>query len=204
MSIDFFLTSEHNTENSNSKDSVKIAEEEKETSELGKEVKLNYVLDELKNMKVNKANTKKDMELKKIEIDELNFRYELDSALFLVAKEELVKMKPGDKFVDKDVGIQMELDSLGKQMDKKENNPVTVLKWKVTETTMNWESQVAMNLYHTNQGVHFQGGSTNGNVTSCSLASTFFETFCQELKEKRGVRIEGIRNTLLKMDLRKK
>ena len=98
----------------------------------------------------------------------------------------------------------MEVDGKINQIHKAKNNPVTVVKWQVTDMKSSWESKVTMNLYHTNKGVHFQGGSRNENKTSCSLAAKFFESFCYGLMDKKGQRIEAIRDTLLKMDLRKK
>ena len=46
---------------------------------------------------------------------------------------------------------------------------------KVTEVASGFKSPITMNLYHSNQGVHFQGGRRHGNKTSCSLAADFSE-----------------------------
>ena len=113
-----------------------------------------------------------------------------------------MKLKSGNKYVEG--GVQMEVDGIINQIDKAKNNPLTVVKWKVTDMKSSWESKVTMNLFHTNQGVHFQGGNTNENMTTCSLAAKLFESFCYDLMAKKGLRIEAIRETLLKMDLRKK
>ena len=71
----------------------------KKEPEMGGEkvkIKLNYILDELKNIKVAKGNAKRPMETKKITIDEVNVRLNLNSAMYLVSKEELMKLPPGD------------------------------------------------------------------------------------------------------------
>lgn len=60
-----------------------------------------------------------------------------------------------------------------------------------------------MVLYHTSQGLHFQGGSKNGAVTSCSLAANFFESYCNNLRLIKGRRIQQIKDILLKVDCRK-
>ena len=74
----------------------------KEEPKTVKECKLNYFLDELKNMKVAKANTKKELTLKRKEVNDLNIRYELNSALFMVTKEELDKLRHEEKYVKND------------------------------------------------------------------------------------------------------
>ena len=61
------------------------------------------------------------------------------------------------------------------QVEKKENNPATVVKLKVTNLESKFESKVTMNLYHSSQGFHLQGGRRQGKNTSCSLAATVFQ-----------------------------
>ena len=81
---------------------------------------------------------------------------------------------------------------------------MTVVKWRVTDLKDNWESNVTMNLYHTNQGIHFQGGSRKGARTSCSLAANILELWCQKLMKVKATRISEIRETLMNLDLRKR
>ena len=88
-------------------------------------------------------------------------------------------------------------------MDKKDNNPATIIKLKVTELATNFESNVTLNLYHSNQGVHLQGGRRNGKVTSCSLVATFLMEFFKNVKASQGKRIYNVRYALLNVDLRK-
>ena len=91
-----------------------------------------------------------------------------------------------------------------KQLDKKGNNPATIVKWKVSDTKKEWISKVTLNMYHTNQGVHFQGGERNGNATTCSLAGNIFESMCSNTLKAQSVRISEIKEMLLKLDGRKK
>ena len=182
---------------------IDIKSDDSKDPEESKEVRLNYVLNELKNVKVAKVNAKKDMAVKRIEVNEVNTRYELNSALFLVMKEEMIELKPNRKFYDESTQVWMEVESVVKQMDKGKNNPASVIKWKINDKKKNWESKVTMVLYHTNQGVHFQGGNRNGAVSSCSLAANFFESYCNNLRLKKGQRIQDIKEVLLKLDARK-
>ena len=152
------------------------------TSNQGAEVKLNYFLDEVKNIKVVKANAKKPMTLTRIEVNDVNLRYELNSALFLVIKDEISELKPGRKFFNDSSKVEMAVQSVEKQTDKASNTPVTIVKWKINDKQNTWESNVTMLLYHTNQGVHFQGGSRNGSIISCCLAADFFESYCRTLQ----------------------
>ena len=61
-----------------------------------------------------KVNAKKDMAVKRIEVDEVNTRYELNSALFLVMKEEMIELKPNRKFYDESTQVWMEVESVAK------------------------------------------------------------------------------------------
>ena len=168
------------------------------------ELKLNYILDEFKNVKVIKANAKREMTVTRNEVNDLNLRYNLNSALFLVIKEEMSELKPGRKFYNDSSKVEMEVESVQKQTDKASNTPVTAVKWKIEDKQNTWESKVNMLLYHTNQGVHFQGGSKNGEITSCHLAADFFESYCRALQQTKGSRIQEIKEYLLQLDARRK
>ena len=107
-----------------------------------------------------KINAGKPIEPKIIDTNELNVRFEMNSSLYLVSKEELMKLVPGQTAQSNNVNFEVE----GKtdQMDRVNNNPVSVIKLKVTEITTKFESKVTLKLYHSNQGVHIQGGRRNG------------------------------------------
>ena len=110
-----FKTERESSDHFAQEHNVNIKEEPKPV----KEGKLNYVLDELKNMKVAKANAKRDMTLKRKETNDLNIRYDLNSALFLVTKEELDNLRHEEKYVENDVELKVE--SVVKQTDKADN-----------------------------------------------------------------------------------
>ena len=162
-----------------------VKEEEVKYEEVKEEkLKLRYVLDKLKNMKVAKTNAKRPMESQKHEVNDLNVRFELNSALYLVSKEELTKLVPGQSALFK--GVKVDIESKTNHVDIKDNNPATVMKVKVTEVKSGFESKVTINLYHTNQGIHLQGGRRNGNVTSCSLLGNFLESFFEATLTKHA------------------
>ena len=166
-------------------------------------VKLDYALGEFKNMKVAKANAKKPMTIHRIEKDTLNIRYELNSAVYLGLKEEFDKMEKGYTWVDNDNQVKMFIEKKPQyEEDKAENNPKTVIRWKVEDEKNKFESSVTMNLYNTNQGIHFQGGRRNGKVTSCSLAASLFETWSMIIIRDKEHRIRMMKETILGMDLR--
>ena len=79
-----------------------------------------------------------------------------------------------------------------------------MIKWKVEDEKNKFDSSVTLNLYHTNQGIHFQGGITHGKVTSCSLAASMFETWSMIMMRDKEERIRMIKETILGMDLRRK
>ena len=115
------------------KHQIEIKSDDNKDPEDTTEVKLNYVLNELKNVKVAKLNAKK-----RIKVDELNVRYELNSALFLTMKEEMTELKPHRKFHDESTQVWMEVDGVVKQVDKGKNNPATVVKWKIDDKKNKW------------------------------------------------------------------
>ena len=164
-------------------------------------VELNYILNELKNLKVAKMNARKSMEPRKIVTNDLNTRFEMNSALYLVTKEELVQLLPGQSADSKEVKIEVE--SKSEQIDKVENNPATVIKFKVTKIATNCESKVTVHLNHTNQGIHIQGGRRNGTVTSCSLVADYLEDYFKMIQTTQERRIKNVKFALLKLDLRK-
>ena len=167
-------------------------------------VKLNYILDELRNMKVAKANAKRPMKAHRIEKDDVNIRYEHNFAVYLALKEELDKMHEGYILVDNNNLVQMVLDRKNNEEDKVENVPKTVIRWNVKDEKNQFESNVTLNLYHTNQGMHFQGGRRNGKVTTCSLVADLFETWVMLVSRDKSERINMIKDAILGMDLRKK
>ena len=169
-----------------------------------KQVKLKYILNELKNMKVAKVNAKKTTTIHRIEKDDLNIRYELNSGLYLGLKEELDLMDRGYTWGDNDNDIKMVLEGKHNEEDKAANNPKTVFRWKVIDIKNSFESKVTMNLYHTNQGVHIQGGRRHGQVTACSIAGDMFETWSMIVAKQKAERIMIIKETILGMDLRRK
>ena len=88
-------------------------EDEKKVKKVEFEVKeekcqLNYILDEFKNMKVAKTNATRPMESKRLDIDELNTRLEMNSAFYLVFKEEIMMLNPGQSLESKGVKIDIE------------------------------------------------------------------------------------------------
>ena len=203
---DFFLTKQELCSHISSKHSEYFIKHEVESQGEKEEpeedqVKLNYILDNLKNLKVAKLNTRKQIEPKRIEIDDQNIRYETNSAFYLVCKEELMKLNKGYSEVNN--GIRLEVESKMNQVDNVNNNPTTVIKMKVTEIKTDFESKVTMNLYHSNQGVHLQGGRRKGSITSCSLLAIFLEDFFKKVQITQSVRIQNIRDVLLGLDLRK-
>ena len=183
------------------KEEIKQSEEEKVEKKV---VKLNYVLDQLKNMKVAKVNAKKPMTTHWIEKDDVNTRYEFNSAVYLVVKEEIDKMERGYTWSDNDTNVKMSIEKKHNEEDKAENNPKTVTRWNVTDENNKFESNITMNLYHTNQGIHFQGGRRNGRQTTSSLAADLFETWSMLLIQEKGDRIKMIKEAILEMDLRRK
>ena len=110
-------------------------------------------------------------------------------------------MTPGKP--EEKMGVKLVLESKAHQVDKGDNNPASVLKLKVTDLDTNFESKVTMNLYHSSQGVHLQGGRRQGKTTSCSLAAMFLEEFFKEILKNKKPLINRVKQTLLQMDLRK-
>ena len=153
-------------------------------------------------MKVAKTNAKKSLHPKRNDIYDMNIMFDLNSAVYLVSKEELSKMTPGNP--EEKNGVRIVVESKMDQVDKKENNPATVIKLKVTDLETKFESKVTLNLYHSSQGVHLQGGRRVGKSTSCSLLATFLDEFFKETIKNKSKLIRKIKETLLQMDLRKK
>ena len=200
--LDHFVM-DHNMEKADITGNVVVKDKEKDPT-AATTIKLDYVLNELKNVKTAKANAKKVMPAKRIVINDLNTRYELNSALFLVVKEDFEALHEGSSFHNDQNGVEMKVEKVIKQLDKKGNNPVTVVKWEVSNLSKGYTSKVTMNMYHTNQGVHFQGGERTGEITTCSLAAECFELMCNNTQNTKSVRISEIKEMLLRLDARKK
>lgn len=80
-------------------------------------------------MKVAKTNAKKSLHPKRNDIYDMNIMFDLNSAVYLVSKEELSKMTPGNP--EEKNGVRIVVESKMDQVDKKENNPATVIKLKL-------------------------------------------------------------------------
>ena len=175
-----------------------------ETEKTGKTVKMNYIMNQLKNMKVAKVNAKRPMTVRRMETNDVNIQYELNSANYLALKEEIDSMGAGHTWKDNDNDTMMVIESKNTHEDKKDNNTQSTIKWKVKDEKNNFETKVTMLMYHTNQGVHIQGGRRNGQVTSCSIAADLFEIFTMIVIRDKAERIKMIKETILGMDLRRK
>ena len=164
-------------------------------------VELNYILDEVKNLKVPKTNARRALIPKRKDIDDHNVMFELNSALYLISKDELLKMS--QRQPEEKNGVKLLIESKTEQVDKKENNPATIVKLKVTNLGSQFESKVTMNLYHSSQGVHLQGGRRQGKVTSCLLVATYLKEFFKETLENKKPLIRKVKETRLQIDMRK-
>ena len=170
-----------------------------------KAIKLKYVLNELKNLRVARENAKRSMEPQKETTDDVNILLNLNSAHYLAVKEELSKLDPGSFSELNNVKMEL-LESIKDQSDEVYNNPVSLMKWKVSQTiqgNMTWETTTTMLMYHTKQRIHLQGGRRNGDVTSVSLAADFMEGWCKIIFETHREKIHSVKEALLTMDLRK-
>ena len=186
------------------KKEIKPQTEEFNPKQAEEKVKLNYILNELKNMKVAKANAKRPMKAHRIEKDDINIRYEQNSAVYLALKEETDKMEKGYLMADNENHVKMVVEKKNNEEDKEENIPKTVIKWTVTDEKNQFESNVTINMYHTNQSVHIQGGRRSGKVTTCGLAADMFETWSMLVCRDKSERIRMFKDAILEMDLRKK
>ena len=194
-----------NTDNTPAQETLNVKSDNPSTGEpCSKEVNLKYVLNEIKNVKVAKTNAKKGMGVKREVINDVNIKYEPNSALYLVLKEELSKLKPGDTIEDNEKKAEAVVESISDQKDIAGNNPVSNIKFKVNVKSEGFVSQVTMNLYHSSQGVHLQGGRRKGENTSCSIMANIFENMCQNMTINKAQRIKSIKIALLNIDLRKK
>ena len=155
-------------------------------------------------MKVAKVNAKRPMTVYRRVTNDLNTQYELNSGIYLALKEEIDNMSNGYTWKDNEKGVSMVNETKNPHEDKADNNAQTTIKWKVTDENNKFESKVTKLMYHTNQGVHFQGGRRNGQVTTCSLVADLFETFCLLVIRDNSERIKMIKETILAMDLRRK
>ena len=100
-------------------------------------------------------------------------------------------------------GNKLEVESKTNQVEKGGNNPTSLMKVKVTELKTGFESKATINMYHTNQGFHIQGGRRSGNVTTCSLVADFLVDFFKNILLKNAPRIRNVKDVLLGLDLRK-
>ena len=92
----------------------------------------------------------------------------LNSALILVVNRELELLHERSSFHNDQNGVNIEVEKVIQQFDKKGNNPATVVKREVSHLSKEYNSQVNMNIYHTNQGVHVQREERTGDITTCS------------------------------------
>ena len=152
-------------------------------------------------MKVAKTNAKKTLTPKRNDIDDTNIMFECNSAFYLISKDEFLKMTPGHS--EEKAGVKVEVESKTNQYGKKDNNPATIVKLKVNDLESKFESKVTINLYHSSQGIHLQGGRRQGKITSCSLVANFLEEFFKETLKNKNSLICKVKETLLQMDLRK-
>jgi hypothetical protein len=144
------------------------------------------------------------MKAHRIETFDINIRYERNSAVYLVLKEETDKMEKSFQMADNENHVKMVVEKKNNEKDKVENIPNTVIRWTVTDEKIQFESNVTLNLYHTNQSVHIQGGKRSGKVTTCGLAADMFETWSMLVCRDKSERITMFKGVILGMDLRKK
>ena len=65
-------------------------------------------------------------------------------------------------YVTTEKGTKLEVEAKNYQIEKDGKNPASIMKVKVTEIKSGFESKATINMYHTNQGFHIQGGRRSG------------------------------------------
>ena len=134
-----------------------------------KVIKVKYSLNKVKNLAVAKANASRPVKIEKIDVDDANIRYLMNSGLYLHVKEDMMEYKKGGKETSENGEITIEVVKNTAVEDKEENNPETQIKMQVTNNKTNEKTKVVVKLYHTNQSIHLQGGRRMGKVTSTLL-----------------------------------
>ena len=197
-------TKEDSKEENKEPTTTTIAMAKKELEEEEKEIKLKYALNELKNLKVAKANARRSMTPKKDITNDTNILVDYNSAHYLAVKEELTKLTTGQSSETDEVKLEVETSTT--QKDTEDNTAITVIKLKVTQKSegeVKWETNATMLLYHSKQRIHLQGGRRNGKVTSVSLVANFLDGFNKSMLLNHQTKIQSMKEALLTMDLRR-
>ena len=88
-------------------------------------IKVKYSLNKVKNLTVAKINALRPVKIKKLNVDDQNIRYEMNSGLYLHIKEDMMQYKKGGKETSTNEEITMEVCKNSAVEDKNENNPET-------------------------------------------------------------------------------
>ena len=137
-----------------------------------------YELNTVENIKKAKENISRSEVTTRIVTDEVNVRFELNSAVYLEVKKKAEEYKKGHIIIDKEVGVKMKVLSIRKTLTKlKKETPQLSIHLKVHSKHTQQTTMCQQHMYHTKQVVHIQGGKrlNNTQTTTTSLVADVLE-----------------------------
>ena len=175
------------------------SKEEKEPFEI---TMVKYELNTVENLKKAKENVNRSGEITRNVINDTNIRFDLQSGLYLEIKRKSLSLNKGDKFYDKDIGVEIKVTSLRRTITKvKKESPQSSIYFEVKYEGNNTVTNCVQHMYHTKQSIHLQGGQRSNGVTTTSLLADVLEKQWKELKEVKREDIAKYSEAIAKIDL---
>ena len=150
-----------------------------------KEVK--YELNTIENLKKAKSNLSRSLDITRIIVDDTNIKFDINPAIYLTIKKKTEGIKKGDEYMDDNLGVIIKATMVRRKFTKiKKENPEASVWYDVTDLRTGITSKCVQHMYHTNQGVHLQGGKRIGKVTTTSMVADYLEKEWTELIQVSG------------------
>ena len=130
--------------------------------------------------------------------NDTNTRYKINTRLYLLIKEDMLKYVKGQSEASDKSTIEVE--SSTAVVDLVKNNPETMIKFIVKDNETKLETKVNVKLYHTNQTIHLQGGKRTGRTTSTSLVADCLERLWIKILENNKDKIDKLNRLLITLD----
>ena len=167
-------------------------------------IQVKYELNTVQNIKKAKSNLIRSTQLTRMNIDDMNTKFEVHPGIYLEIKDKAKNIRQGMEFEDLELGIKVKVTRTRRSITKKNNDiPENAIWYDITDGRTGVTTKCVEKLYHTTQTIHLQGGEKIGKITTTSILADYLEKECMEIIETEKEKIEQNTKMLADIDIKK-
>ena len=197
------LTSDENNDGALINKDVMAKEDDSKTVS-DEEIQVKYELDSVLNIKKAKVNLNRSTNITRINVDDMNIKFEVHPGIYLEIKDKAKNLRQGMEFEDLELGVKVKVTRTRRSITKKNNDiPENAIWYEVTDTRTGKNTKCVEKLYHTKQTIHLQGGERIGKITTTSILADYLEKEWVEIIETEKDKITLNTKLLENLDIKK-